>query len=174
MVMRRRLMAGLLGIVPAVALAIATPALAQTGGRRPALAVAGGVSFLDVPEATAAGVAIDVSRDLWTFGRITLGVAGDFGANWPPFFRITSYLAGVRIGLEGSRRYLPFGQFLLGVERCCETSAASFQVGAGLDVLLRGNLGARVQVEYRAADYEGESFAEARIVVGASYRLRGF
>jgi hypothetical protein len=111
--------------------------------------VAVAVAFLRGEGQTAPGVAVDASVLVARRPAIALGVVGDFGLHRFNDLRITSMGAGARVTGRAGRDVQPFGQMLLGLERCCGSRDVFWQPGGGVDVRLTDRINVRGQLDVR-------------------------
>src|SRR5688572_7421837 len=138
----------------ALLLGLAVPAAAQ--GQ-----LGAGISFLD-SSSTGAGVTVDYAYPIVPLTQGAVSVVGDFGLNKFDGATVTSYLAGLRVRANLNSRVAPFGQFLVGVERCCDSTETALQPGVGVDFAINPTLNFRAQVDFRTVRAEGESFNSQR------------
>jgi opacity protein-like surface antigen len=138
---------------------------------RPVLGV--GVSFLyDNDDDTATGFWVDLVKNFKTTDTIGLGAVGDFAFHrFEGDVNITSYMGGFRVTGLGSARVRPFGQFLVGVESCCDSTEFAWQPGGGVDIVLTDKVNFRAQYDFRVVRFEGENFDESRFSFGVSFPL---
>lgn len=107
-------------------------------------------------------------------------VVGEVGGNYrtnvaDESARLHTFLGGVRFGIGLWEHAAAFVQGLGGMERFTEPgltqSGFAVQFGGGVDLKLKGPLGARTQIDYRIADQDGYTFKETRVSFGAVWWL---
>jgi hypothetical protein len=148
----------------ALLLALATPAVAQ--GQ-----LGAGLSFIDGEGGTGTGVTIDYAHPIVPLTQGTIAVVGDFGLNRFDGETVTSYLGGLRVRGNLNDRISPFGQFLLGVEQCCDSTDTALQPGFGIDFTVNPRLNVRAQVDFRTIRYDGGNYTDPRYTFGISMPL---
>ena len=147
----------------ALLLGLAVPAAAQ--GQ-----LGAGLSFLD-SSSTGAGVTVDYAYPIVPLTRGAVSVVGDFGLNKFDGATVTSYLGGLRLKYNLNDRVSPFGQFLFGVEHCCEFTDTALQPGFGVDFAINPTLNVRAQVDFRSVRFDGGSTNSQRYTFGVSLPL---
>ncbi len=164
----------LLGL--AVTTLFATPAVAQTtsGGMR----IGAGLSmqFDDTADSTGIGFTADVRRDFRPMGpSANLGWVADFSLHsfGDDDFTTVGFLGGIAVNVPANDTVSFYGQFLLGIEHCCETNAFAIQPGAGINFQLTPTLGIRGAFDYRRAKYNEVWFGTPRIWFGITALLGG-
>jgi hypothetical protein len=109
-------------------------------------------------------------------------VVGEVGGNYrtnaaDESAHLHAFLGGVRFGIGRWEHAAVFVQGLAGMERFTEPgltqSGFAVQFGGGVDLKLKGALGARTQIDYRVADEDGYTFKETRFSFGAVWSFRG-
>ncbi len=134
---------------------MAVPAAAQDS-------VGANLTFLRDSEVTGTGFQLDAAKAL----APAVAVVGEFGLNSFDGFTITSYQAGVRFLPAVQSSVKPFVQALLGLERCCDSSAFAFQLGGGVEFALNERVNLRAQYDFRRTSYDGEGYNANRFGVG--------
>jgi hypothetical protein len=81
------------------------------------------------------------------------------------------FSGGLRLGGMAGERARPFLQFLVGNQRCCDTSATVYLFGGGVNVAMTDALDLQVQADVPFADYPGGTFNQFRLSVGISAPL---
>jgi hypothetical protein len=157
----------------ALAAMCAAPALAQTttGGMRLGAGLSLQFDEIDGEGATGVGVTVDVRGDLRPVGtNANLGWVGDFSLhNFGDFdFTTVGFHGGVAINVQANEKVSFYGQFLLGIEHCCETNAFSIQPGGGVNFNVTPGMDVRVGFDYRNAKYHGVWFGTPRLWFGIS------
>jgi hypothetical protein len=156
----------------AILVAAALPAAAQNEDK-PLVGV--GLSFLHDEGGTATGFAVDIAKAFRSMNKAQLSAVGDLG--WNRFgdadSNVLSILGGVRITGTADAKLQPYGQFLLGLEHCCEDNGFAIQPGAGIDYLYNDKVAIRAAVDFRRTSYgDGfDPFNAARFWFGISTRL---
>jgi len=160
-------------VVPALLLATAS-VRAQD---KPLTVAAGATYFREQPpgdfpaETYDTGWAIAASYTVWR----GLGGVFDFGANkktniFSEEQKLEYYLFGPRYDITSSRWLRTYGQVLFGRETFTEPGFTekgfAIQPGGGVDVYAWRGVGARFQVDYRLADYDGARFKDWRVFAG--------
>ncbi len=124
-------------------------------------------------------------------GHLTdsLSVVGEVGGNYKSVtiegvdvrLSVHTFLGGVRFASRSNPKTVPFGQVLVGVARAGGSTdvfgttvsnsqnAFAFQPGAGVDVLISGNTGIRIQGDYRLVRSNGANGSEFRIAAGVVF-----
>lgn len=151
---------------------VATSAAAQTtsGGMR----VGAGLSMQFDDGTTGIGVTADVRGDLMPMGASGgLGWVGDFSLHKFDGFTTVGLLGGIGFSGSGGERVSFYGQFLVGLEHCCETNAFAIQPGGGVNINLTPAIDLRVGFDYRSARYNGTWFGTPRLWFGISKVLGG-
>ncbi len=148
----------------ALVAATAVPSFAQS------TLVGANLSILRGDEVNGVGVSLDAAKTITPM----IAVVGDFGLNKFDDYTVTSYLGGLRfLPTLTSTAFQPYGQFLVGIEHCCEQNAFTFQIGAGVDIPMTEKLNFRVQYDFRRASYDGTGFNANRFGFGVSLPLGG-
>jgi hypothetical protein len=168
----------------AFVIALTTPAAAQgtVAGQRPGAAdsrplLGGGLSFLTDGEETGTGFAVDISKALFSSGRMSVAGVGDFGWHHFDGFTSLSFMGGTRVTVSGSARFAPFGQFLIGPVRfntsfcdgedCSETDLA-FAPGGGIDIRITERMNLRAQIDFFLIRFGDETQSATRVTLGVS------
>jgi hypothetical protein len=145
--------------------ATAVPAFAQDS-------LGAGVSFYDDEIETGVGFNVDYSKSFVGRDQIALAAVGEFGLNRFDEVTATSYLGGIRVQGALAPRVMPFGQFLIGAEHCCESTNLALQPGFGVDVAISPLVNLRAQVDFRNVRYEDDlNETYQRYTVGISLPL---
>lgn len=103
-----------------------------------------------------------------SFGRLQPWLVAEAGAHYSGAgtYAIVTVLGGFGATLRTRGRVAPFGQFVMGLERCCGENAMAFQPGGGIDYWLTPMFAVRGQIDFRIARYSGENFNETRLAFG--------
>jgi opacity protein-like surface antigen len=149
--------------------ALIAPAAAQSKGAL----LGAGLTILNDSESTGVGFMVDLAKNIKPLGKSAFGIVADFGLSGQDGYNITTVGGGVRFTHTVNTKVMPFGQFLVGGEFCCDESAFQYSVGGGVDIGLISNLNLRLQYDYRRAEYEGVGFNNNRFTFGISTRLGG-
>jgi hypothetical protein len=136
---------------------VCTALIAATAGTAFAQDTVGaGVSFYDDEIETGVGFNLDYGKAVIDRDQAAFAVVGEFGLNRFEEATATSYLGGVRVQGKLANRVLPYGQFLIGAEHCCESTNLALQPGFGVDVAINPYLNVRAQVDFRNVRYEDD------------------
>lgn len=146
---------------------LATPVSAQnlTAGLR----IGAGLSFQFDDGETGVGFTGDVRGNIMPLGPGHLGWVGDISFHNFDGFTTAGYLGGVSFNIPINDKFSAYGQFLLGLEHCCEFNAFSLQPGGGVDFRLTNKMDARVGFDMRSSDYDGTWFHTPRLWFGVSF-----
>ena len=155
-------------VCSALLVATAAPAFAQDS-------IGAGVSFYDDDIETGVGFNVDYSKAFVGNDQVALAAVGEFGLNRfdEGDVTATSYLGGVRVQGALANRVLPFGQFLIGAEHCCDATNLALQPGFGVDIAIGPRVNLRAQVDFRNVRYEDDiNETYQRYTVGISLPLQ--
>ncbi len=122
-------------------------------------------------ERTGTGFTVDVAKTVKPLSKSAFGIVADFGSGWFDGEWVKTLGGGVRLTGTSNAKAMPFGQFLVGGEFCCDNSAFMLQFGGGVDIGLSAKMNVRLQYDYRRAMYEGVSFNNNRFTFGISTKL---
>jgi hypothetical protein len=152
-----------------ICLAAASPARAQGSGR--ASIGAGFTVQRDDTDQNLPGVKLDIAIPLVRMGSGGLLVVGDVDItrHREADFTNTNYLGGLRVALGG--RVSAFGQFLAGVDRCCDIQATAYVPGGGVDFWMARRFALRGQIDFPFLRYQGDTFKQKFFTVGGVIAL---
>lgn len=117
------------------------------------------------------GLQVDVAQRFLIGSNLSASALGEIGYNHFENDNISSYFGGLRF--QGTyRRFAPFAQVLLGVERCCgRPSEFALQPGVGFDVAARARFALRAQVDWRHITRDRDDVEGLRVGVGLVFPL---
>lgn len=117
------------------------------------------------------GLQADVAQRFLIGSDMSASAVGEIGYNHFENDNISSYFGGLRF--QGNyRRFAPFAQVLLGVERCCErASEFAIQPGVGIDVPARSWFSFRAQIDWRHITRDRDDVDGLRVGVGLVFPL---
>lgn len=112
------------------------------------------------------GLQLDVAQRFLIGQNLSASGLGEIGYNHFENDNVSSYLGGIRF--QGTyRRFAPFAQMLLGVERCCgQPSEFAIQPGVGFDMAARSRFAFRAQVDWRHVSRDRDDIDGLRVGVG--------
>ena len=153
----------------AVVLGAATPALAQG---RPFNFMAG-ISFLNTEGETGVGADVYIGQAFVEGTTVNVGWVGNFGVHSFDFATQTSLFGGVNIMSATGGTVTPYGEFLIGVELCCDDSFFGFKLGGGVKFNLNEKLDLFGAYHFRRTSVEGISFTGNEFTFGIATRFGG-
>ena len=146
-------------------LGLAIPAAAQqpsqpaSGGDDQTMLVGLGLTFLDAGSSTGVGAAGNVLFNaLETNQTGRLGIVGDFGFNNFDGGNIVTAMGGARFTFNTAGKFLPYGQFLVGIVRVPGDTDFEPALGGGVDIAFRPNLNFRGEVQFFLGDGDATRF----------------
>lgn len=117
------------------------------------------------------GLQADVAQRFLIGSDLSASALGEIGYNHFENDNVSSYFGGLRF--QGTyRRFAPFAQVLLGVERCCgQPSEFAIQPGVGIDMAARSRFSLRAQIDWRHITRDRDDVDGLRVGLGLVFPL---
>lgn len=144
--------------------ALAVPAAAQqpaqpvSGGDDQTMLVGLGLTILDAGNTGIGAGANVLFNALSTNETGRLGIVGDFSVNDNDAGAVFTLAGGPRFTFNTQGRVLPYGQFLVGIVRCCGHTEFEPSIGGGLDIAWKPNMNFRGELQFFLGDSDAVRF----------------
>ncbi|MGE3511790.1 MAG: hypothetical protein AB7N65_23230 [Vicinamibacterales bacterium] len=114
------------------------------------------------------GLHVDVAKRILGDRALSASAVGEVGLNHFENLTRRHFMGGLRFAAGDHPRYTPFGQLLIGAERCCSALGTNLatQLGGGLDFAWRTRAAVRLQVDWRHVFTDVEDQNGLRVGLG--------